>query len=375
MRKSLIFLIAAAFLAVSVIPATAQDDGSVSIAGNVNMETYWISTDSTRAAATGNGTNSYTDLNWTVSGPGTFIDFRWKQGDIGGRFVLRPQFGSNSHAYGTWNFGAGTLLVGFGPDLTNIPAGLQMRGGNSSYDGTMDFQSRKMQLSAAFPVGGGTLSVGLMEPGEGSLVVTTGSDGRTPTDRIDVVLPMLQANYNVKFGGSNLKIAGAYQTYDEVDAGTDRDYSIDTWVIGLYYSIGFGPITANANIYTGKNMYAYDFGGDSVGAAYDSASDSVKDSTTTGWHISAGWKISDMLTLQAGYGAMTSERDQLAGETTKPEDSANNYYINMPIFAAKNFTITPGIGVRDDDDSTSGSGSVTPEGKETHYGVKWVIRF
>jgi hypothetical protein len=57
------------------------------------------------------------------------------------------------------------------------------------------------------------------------------------------------------------------------------------------------------------------------------------------------------------------------------EDDMSHYYINMPIFAAKGFTITPEIGVQSEEDAKSGDGVTTKQGKTTYYGVKWLIRF
>jgi hypothetical protein len=97
-----------------------------------------------------------------------------------------------------------------------------------------------------------------------------------------------------------------------------------------------------------------------------------------------------MLTLQAGWGTnkLEADRNPGAGDTTDNEDNTQFYYINMPIFAAKGLTITPEIGVRDEDDAKYGSGraatgnipAVAPggtleQGKTTYYGVRWFIRF
>ena len=69
---------------------------------------------------------------------------------------------------------------------------------------------------------------------------------------------------------------------------------------------------------------------------------------------------------------------QLAGlaEITDSEDETAFYYINLPIFATKGFTITPELGVTDEKDAKSPTTGVTTEqGKTTYYGVRWFIRF
>jgi hypothetical protein len=356
------------------MPAMAQDDGAVSIAGTVQLENYWVKQDATKSPTD----FSTTDMTWGLDVFGTYLDFNFKKGDIGGRFTLRPFASTNSYAYGTWNFGAGVLTIGNAMNLTFNPAGLQGRGGNTAFAGTMDYNIRSPQLALAFPMGGGTLSIAAAEPAIRDLdtvhIVTGAAVATDNSVLLENILPRFEAKYDVKFGGSHLKVAGSYQTYDEVTA-TNKSYSIDAWMLGAYYSIGLGPITANANLWVAQNLRNLGGGDVTILPTYDDTTKSITDTDSLGWHLSAGWKISDMLTLQAGYGAIDTERDPITGEVSVSDDNAANYYINMPIFLTKGLTLTPGIGVLDGKNTTDGAGTVTPQGKTTYYGVKWVIRF
>lgn len=238
-----------------------------------------------------------------------------------------------------------------------------------------------------FPLGGGTLKFAGLKPSSNTGAVAVVSGAAVPTADTDVTIPKLEVSYDVKFGGFNLWVGGGYQTYSEVVTSTDKEYDLDSWGLGIYGSYGFGPVTVNGSIHWMQNPVQYGFSGGgphpsiswvpTATAAYNSTDDGIIDADLVGFHLSAGWKLSDMLTVQAGYGANSFTRDPNSGmgELVEREDNTAFYYINMPIFAAKGLTITPEIGVRDEDDITSGTGVVTEQGKTTYYGVRWFIRF
>ena len=160
-----------------------------------------------------------------------------------------------------------------------------------------------------------------------------------------------------------------------------------TWIVWRFFtaatipeiSYGFGPITVNGSIMVFQNPGPYGYAGPqwTVSTTYNAGSDSIQDVDYLGYHISAGWKISDMLTLQAGYGWQEQKRSPIAGtEVADVTDDQAMYYINMPIFAAQGFTIAPEIGVRDEGNSNAGTGSPdVNDGDTTWYGVRWNIRF
>ena len=401
MRKSIIILIAAAFLAVSAMPATAQDDGAVAISGGAMVQTSWESINSTMNTALKNGNTSTTDVTWGLITPGTSIAFNFKKGDISGEVVLRPFAGSNSRMYGAWNFGAGTLTIGnFNAPFRRPQSALHHLGGKAKYAGNLDMYTRDQGLMLTFPLGGGTLEFAALRQSSvargAPSIVTTSAGAPNATGDADNVIPKLELSYDVKFGGFNLWVGGSYQTYSEVVTSTDKEYDIDSWGLSIYGSYGFGPVTINGGYTVAQNSLQHGFPGTGPdpsipltanGAAYDS-NDSIVDSDLTGWHLSAGWKISDMLTLQAGIGGNEFEQDRMTGQLVDAEDTTAFYYINMPIFAAKGLTITPEIGIRDEKDATTATGraasgslpAVAPGGtieqvKTTYYGVRWFIRF
>lgn len=342
MRKYLIFLVAVAFLAVSAMPAMAD----FTLGGTVQQQNWWTKTD---GVATGTG-HSKTIQDWALSGPGTYLDFKFKKGDIGGRFTIRPHFGSNSYAYGTWNFGAGTLLVGNAMNLT-FNGAAQAAKGSSKHDGNWTYNIRSPQVALTFPVGGGKLSVAAAKPAITGIVAAT--TVVSSADIVENVLPRFEAKYDIKFGKSQLKIAGNYQTYDEVDTATNKSWGIDSYMIGAYYSVAIGNITFKSNLWTASNLRM--IGGSKVVVlpVYDTSTGNIEDASSHGWHISAGYKLNDMVTLKGGVGGIHHERDPITGQTSAQEDDNSGYYINMPISITKGLTLTPEIGVSDNDDATS----------------------
>jgi hypothetical protein len=393
MRKLLFVFVAAAFVMVSAVPAMAQDE-AVSISGNVRMETYWNNRDSTLMSyVNGVPSSSDTDILWALQPVTTNLNFNFKAGDISATIVARPDAQNFADWFATWNFGAGQLIVG----NVNNPAwrpfsSLSIKVANSPWYGAIDAVKQSDQLQLVFPIGGGSLRFGAIKPATPSFTFIS----PTAAFNVDNEWPKLEASYDMRFGGFNLWVGGGYQTTsaDVTAAGVQYSYDLDSYLIGAYGSYAFGPISINGNYWWMQNPQAYGFSGNpapfnapggiggtpavTVNNAFDANTNSIIDVDYWGWHLSAGWKLSDMLTLQAGYGMGHWERDPSAsaGELYKAEDERGMYYINMPIFAAKGFTITPEVGVYDEKDTTSPvNGLSTDQGKTTYYGVTWVLRF
>ena len=419
MRKCLFILIAAAFLMVSVVPAMAQDEGAVSISGNVRMETYWQTRDSTMMGiVNGFPSSSDTDLLWAVQPVTTNLNFNFKAGDISATVIGRPLDGAGAPGTGafqsweqwfaTWNFGAGTLSAGNMMNPAWRPfSSLSIRVANAAWYGAIDAVKTGEQLQVAFPVGGGTLKIGAINPSSAftniAITTTVPVYGASAIDT-DNVIPKIEASYDIKFGGLDLWLGLGWQkgtiNFQTTTAQTSQD--ITSYLAGIYASYAFGPLSVNGNYWMMKNPQAYGYSGNpapfnnpglpsgaAIGAppgntlavnnVYDAPTASIIDVDYYGFHISAGWKISDMLTLQAGYGYNNWQRNHLTNpalEVVDPEQDRSMYYINMPIFAAKGFTITPEIGVFDDGQIKSATTGInTKQGKTNYYGVTWNIRF
>ncbi|MBW1732686.1 MAG: hypothetical protein JRJ75_17760, partial [Deltaproteobacteria bacterium] len=80
-----------------------------------------------------------------------------------------------------------------------------------------------------------------------------------------------------------------------------------------------------------------------------------------------GFKVNDMLTLEAGYGYTSADSD----DSSLEDDKTQAYYVQAVISPAKGVYIIPEIGKYDYKDTNKG----VDEGTETYFGAKWQINF
>ncbi|MBW2066175.1 MAG: hypothetical protein JRJ03_14765, partial [Deltaproteobacteria bacterium] len=122
MKKLLIFVVAAAFVFASVLPAMAQDN-SVSFYGQVYFKTWIIDKDKEVSATDYDDT----DLEWDLHAGNTRFGANFKTGDISGTVEIRPDSGAGASNIirvwqGTWDFGSGKLTIGQTYVPTFMPA-------------------------------------------------------------------------------------------------------------------------------------------------------------------------------------------------------------------------------------------------------------
>ncbi|MBW2029403.1 MAG: hypothetical protein JRH06_10245 [Deltaproteobacteria bacterium] len=373
MKKFLIFIVAAAFVFASVLPAVAQDK-SVTISGWATLMTFWDDDDA-RSKANSTAFDD-TDLSWASSGATSFLDFKFKEGPVGGHIRVRPagDVGDDiAHLYGWWEFGAGTFYVGNAPIPNEKEAALVTRGGASAY-GSMSWQSRGQSLQLKFPLGNGTFWVAAIKPS--TLAAGSVYSGTADTD---VMIPKLEASYDIKFGSFHVYLAGGYQTYDEVNTSNDKEYDISSWFLGTYLSWAMGPFSVNANVWTFENPVEYGYSDALLGAVGNTATDAIYDVDGFGWHVAAKYVVSDKLNFAVGYGNAKYERDNDAtvGTSTQGhyEDEQSMWYVNATITLFKNVLMYPEVGVKDYKDKEDPTNGVTEENDTTWYGFKWRIRF
>jgi len=165
-----------------------------------------------------------------------------------------------------------------------------------------------------------------------------------------------------------LKFFGGYNTYSERDPATDQTQDIDSYVVGLTASAGFGPLTVKGMVYTGENTVEYGVGAPGFDAAWNGTS--IVDASGTWYGIDVAYAVSDMLKVAAGYQTGEGESD-LPGTY---EDPTSTYFVNATFTLAKGVTITPEYAVVDDDEITE-AGVKCEEGKTSWIGVYWQINF
>ena len=158
---------------------------------------------------------------------------------------------------------------------------------------------------------------------------------------------------------------------DNLDEGTE---TVKAYVVGLRGKLNFGPAYFNAIIDYGLNPANY---GESIGtgisgfAAYIEADDKFVDYKNLGFALAVGFKVNDMVSLEAGYGMNKGEWD----EQDYPEQENSAYYVNVPITLASRRAGGPGIVKFDFGETKFSDGDKIDQGDQTAFGAVWYISF
>jgi len=213
------------------------------------------------------------------------------------------------------------------------------------------------------------LKIALVTPSTNAIGDMAGSVAGADTD---TTLPKLEVSYQFKTDMFTAGVRAAYNSYEvETDA---KDYDIDSYIGVLYGSVRLGPAYINASYYIAQNEGNYGLNAGATGFtgyAFDDVAMKVKDTDTTGYFLVAGVKLSDMLSFEAGYGAVSNEFDF----TGAKDDDASSYYVQAVIGLAPGVFIVPEIGKYDYDKGYDATDTYVKEGDVTYFGAKWQINF
>lgn len=360
MKKFIVALAAVAMMATSAYAAEWNFYGSASV------QTFWVDSDTI-------GSTDYTDTTVTMGN----IDSANVIGanvTVSDELTARFEYGNDSaglnlrHLYGTWNFGAGSLVIGqtdgaFDTDL----------GGQAYNDGEIGGLAcadtgRAPLVMLVF----GGLKVNIEAPIQnlvvGTALVTTG----------EAQLPQINAAYTFNMDNIVLEIGGAYQTYEyKPSATSSAGVDVTSYVVGTQFTGTFGPFGLKAQIYAGENaanlVGANSSNVDKTSATAYSATftegyayydgTNVFDADTVGYGVVASYTMNDMFSFGIGYGYVENEIDT----PTAPDDEAETYFVNMPITLAPGVVVTPEIGVLDYNE--------VGQSDNTYFGATWKITF
>ncbi|UCE34892.1 MAG: hypothetical protein JSV40_02975 [Deltaproteobacteria bacterium] len=222
----------------------------------------------------------------------------------------------------------------------------------------------------------GGLKIAAGKPATGRVVDASGSwaagppQAQTFSTTIEQTLPKLMASYNLNVANVGLKLFGGYNTYEEKVTATQQSYDIDSMVYGLTASAGFGPLTVKAMIWGGENTVEYGAGAPAFAAYFNSTTNQIEDSSILVYGLDLAYKVSDMVSVAAGYQTGESESDR----TGTWEDETDTYFLNATITLAKGVTLTPEYAVVDLGDKIQ-NGVKSEETETTWIGVYWQINF
>ncbi len=346
MKKLFVCALALVFLAT---PAMATD---WDFYGNFQYDTYSIDV----SKELNGGTYGDTDTKWSDNMISRFGG-KVTKGDIYGNAELNSS-GLFRHLYGEWNFGAGKLLIGQTWDLSFVGGSKQNGGGGISQmfgaSGTRDNQIR-------LTFGG--LQVGLKNPTATAWAADT-----------DISLPALELKYTFATDMFSVIPYLGYQTIDYGYGATDQTTDITSVVWSVLGKVNFGPAYVNARVWGGTNSGDFGFGGIIAdNAVFNAATNKFDDRDILCYGAVVGFKVSDTITLEGGYSAISSEITQ---GTTKTEVSgANEYYLAAVISLAPGVTLQPEYMKVDQGDTKVTGLADAKNGDTTYIGANWVIAF
>ena len=394
MKKLCAVLLTVAFIAMASMPVMAASTEERITAIEKQLAATWKFYGSVRMTTFYNDFKAK-DNHW--SNGGSAIDDKgttWTQqvnsrigaqvtiGDISGHF----EYGHLSDTpytrllYGTWNFGPGKLVVG--KDYTPLAWDINNKvyATDSLMHGFGQFYGdREAQIKLIY----GAFQLALIDPTRGMKSMYPA--GGNPDDYgTDVYLPRIEVSYDLNFGPVTGRVVGGYKTYKSVyheDLSDENEESINSYILALALKYTAGPFYAGITGFYAQNvgalvsvgsmmaMRANDNPNANGTTAFTDRSGypiGDEDCKTLGFAVALGYKVSDIISFEAGYGYQQDKWD-ITGSDSKLK--ANSYYLNMPITVAKNFWIIPEIGV----ENFKSDGLKI--GKTTYIGAKWQINF
>jgi hypothetical protein len=365
--KKLIIVIAA--LALIASPALAVD---WNFYGSARMQTAYVSEDFGNAEdAAGNDDDN--GISWDWGGNSRF-GAKVKAENVSGLMEVGirstteggDQTVNSRRLYGEWKFGAGKFKVG--KDYTPVSQFVSGQAFGSNPTGSLDdgllgqgamYGGRQGQLALSF----GGFTVALETP--------TGSNtigGVTvPNSDVDEYIPKIEAKWGMSLDMFSFNIMGGYQTY-EID-GPDED--VDSYVFGGDAAVTFGPVYVKASASYAEN--GGNAGWTAAPGVWNLADEDVKDTTTIQAAVMAGFKFTDMVTFEVGYGWRDDDYD---GDAVGYSDTTPwEIYGQAVIALAPGVWVIPEIGYRDNDEYSSGADSGNNAGSRMYVNAKWQIDF
>ncbi|MDY6791473.1 MAG: porin [Thermodesulfobacteriota bacterium] len=356
MKKLFILIVAVAMVAAFTVPAMAEAEWN--FYGSARFTTFSVDDDPDTP-----GVDSDRDTTWDQQGNsriGATVKFN---DEIGGGFEMSDSFGKRK-LYGTYNFGAGQLLIG----QTYTPADYFYS--NSVYDGDGDLLGVGQFYSGRLPM------IQLKVAGFKVALVKPNVEDYTQVPAVnydaDTVFPKIELSYGFKTDMFFFDVFGGYQVveYESTTAALPDADDVESYILGGGGGVNFGPVFIKAMAHISQN--AGDYGSYNPHDVVDSASISpatgnVEDNDGMGYLGVVGFKLGDAATIEGGYGYQENDTG-IAGDK---EDETSQYYVNCTINIAPGFFIVPEVGKidRDKDENNADEGDIT------YFGAKWQINF
>jgi hypothetical protein len=346
------------------------------------------------------GVDGDKDLEWRMGLLSRF-GVNFKSDKITGKFELDArsgeqgridpiEFGSQAsrvgnlrlrHLWGEWDFGAGKLMIGQNFPLYDAPvSGINYYSGGLQRFGGIGLQvARTGQIRLTFE----NLRIAFLPPDTFGSVSPLSSSVR-PFENVNTKFPKIEIRYDTRLDNFALNFIGGYQSVEIEDRlneaspspffgtgpGTKATEDIISWVLGFRGRADFGPVYAGLALTYRQNGFSYGVWTDSTKESAVFQGNDLKDATAWGVDAALGWRINDMLTVEASYAAFDSKQDT----SLDNEDDAMVWGLLTRITMAPGVYIIPEIIYQDNKDVTN-NGVSTDQGDVTVFGVYWRIDF
>jgi hypothetical protein len=377
--KKLTILIAALALVCFSVPAMAVD---WNFYGNARMATFYVSDDFGDGENEAGTDDSDTDLQWDMQ-TNSRIGATVKAESISARVELAMK-GSDGgdvdvgtrRMVATWDFGAGKLKIGKDYTPTNQFISGQVFDGDAGLLGLGAFYARRPgQIELQF----GAFKVALVsnstDGGSGGLLSNMTADG-TGNGDVDRVVPKLELGWGMAFDTWNFNLMGGAQYYSIEDVATQpavdnntEDIDVTSWVFGGDVGWNFGPGYLKAAASYSQNAGNASWTG---GSAIWDGDDDTNDTTTAMGSIVGGFKVSDMLSFEGGFGIRADATDGDGDSGTLQRNTTPwAAYVQSVIMLAPGVALIPEVGYYDLDNNATGGDA----GSLFYLGAKWQINF
>jgi hypothetical protein len=167
-------------------------------------------------------------------------------------------------------------------------------------------------------------------------------------------------------------IGGGYHTHDAVNA-LDNEESIDAWVLTAGVKTAFGAFYVNGQVSYSQNPVDYGLSQDNLITTARYVGGGIEDVSSWRGLIVLGFKISDVMKLEGGFGAIQNKQDQAVGIESKQTTLA--YYLQLAYSPVKNVFLVPEFGYVDYGDYEVSGQADNDLGGAWYLGMKWQINF
>ena len=260
------------------------------------------------------------------------------------------------HLYGTWKYDGGAFTIG----QTRTPIGrqdsLRVWGDDA---GLQAFGEPYLGRRPLLQLETHGFKLALVKPHS----ITNIYANTNATSEVDNLLPRVEASYQQTMGIASIDVFGGFHTYEISSAA--ENFDVQSGLAGAGFWIKPDPAYVRAIGYYSRNARQFGQYLSPQPATFGSAkivNDEVVNNDLFAGAVFGGYKFSEKISAEIGYGYTQSEDDADDAETVKWQC----YYAQVDYKIAKGISVTPEFGIMEDIDSNKST---------TYVGARWQASF